>query len=264
MDSQIEECCAVVMDTLADYGPQRLGVRRHRGVSYSEIAEAARLCLYARWSPVPVPAGRLSDVIYSDRVICGLRGFEIRGAGGSSFGLMFGLLDYIERVPPRLLDPLLAMRGRWVMVNSFHCLTRGRVADRLGLRERQMRNAEDRAVSLTEGLGDAMDEVSSGRGLMGDHHFLIAVHVDRHADLDAAASRMRAALVNAGIPITAESWGCEAAFWSQVPGGSAWLRARHGAISGYNFASFSSLSGEPSGGGRGHWGAPILRLCTAP
>lgn len=260
---QVEDRVAVVLDTLPDYAPRRLGVRHRGGVPFSEIGEALRLILYGRWAPVPVPAGRLADAIYADRLICGLRGFEVRGAGASSYGVLFGLLDYVERAPPRLLDPLLAMPGRFVMTNSFAFLSRGKVTESLGLLQRQMANSNDRAVSLAGGLGDAMDEVASGRGLMGDHHFSVAAHVDRHEDLPAAASRMGALLVNCGLPVATESWGCEPALWAQLPGSPAWLRTRHGPISGYNFAAFSSLSGEPKGGGRGEWGAPVLRLRTA-
>jgi type IV secretion system protein VirB4 len=108
-----------------------------------------------------------------------------------------------------------------------------------------------------------MDDVASGRGLMGDHHFSVAVHVDGLAELPIAARRMNALLVNCGLSVAPERWGCEPAVFAQVPGSPAWAKARHGSISGYNFASFSSLSGEPEGGGRGRWGAPVLRLRTA-
>ena len=44
-------------------------------------------------------------------------------------------------------------------------------------------------IRLAEGLAEAMDEVASGRGLMGDHHFSVAVHVDRHEGLPGAARK---------------------------------------------------------------------------
>lgn len=263
LERQVEDRCAILLDALPDYRPRRLATRGARGMEWSEIGEALRLVLYGRWQPVAVPAGRLADVVYTEQIIAGLRGFEVLGAGSSRFGMVFGQTEYVENAPPRMLDPLLAAPLRFVMTNSYAFQSRGKVMDTLGPRVRQMLNAADRAVSLATGLGDAMDDVASGRSLHGDHHFSVAVHVDDLAELPAAARRMGALLVNCGLAVAPERWGCEPAVFAQVPGSPAWLKARHGGISGYNFASFSSLCGEPAGGGREKWGPPVLRLRTA-
>lgn len=268
---QVEDRCKMVERALADYQPRRLGVRVQAGIRFSEIAEAMRLVLYGRWQPVPMTDGPLAGAIYSDRVICGLRGFQIDDPAGPTLGVIFGLREYPEKATPRLLDALLGTASRLVMTNSFRFMTRAQVTGKLSLRETQMQNAQDRATSLQDGLAAAMDEVASGRGIMGDHHWSVTVHVDGTAGdhqenlrrLTRAASDMRALLVNAGLAVTPEALGCEAAFWAQSPGSPKWLRARHGPISAYNFASFSSLGGTPRGGGKGHWGAPILRFRTS-
>ncbi|CAH2606360.1 Type IV secretion system protein VirB4 (plasmid) [Rhodovastum atsumiense] len=260
---QIEERCALIVDALRDYAPRRLGTRCQRGIVYSEIAEALRLILYGRWAPVPMPAGPLAAAIYSDRIICGLRGFEIRGAGRSTYGMAFGLLDYPEKTPPWLMDGLRAGRDRLVVTNSFRFQARGSVTERLGLRGRQMANAQDPAISLAEGLDEARDEAASGRGIFGDHHFSAVVHVDTPEALPAAASRTQALLLACGLATTPETLGCEAAVWAQLPDSPAWLRARYGMISGHNFLSFSPCGNDPRGGGRGPWGEPILRLRCA-
>lgn len=259
---QLEDRCATVLRALPDYGPRRLALRRERGIAFSEIAEALRLILYARWCPVPLPAGRLAGAIYTDRTLCDRGGVEIQAPAGATFARSFGFRDYPEKVPPQALDGLAAFGGRMVMTNSFRFLTRASVTDRFGLRETQMQNAGDRATSLIEGLGNVMDDVASGRAVMGDHHWCVTVHADSHAELLAAAGEMRSVLVNAGIAATPEGWGSEAAFWGQVPGAPAWLHCRHGAITGYNLVSLSPMAGFPRGGGRGHWGAPLLRLRT--
>lgn len=259
---QLDDLCAVVARALPDYGPRRLGVRRARGIAFSEIGEAMRLVLYARWLPVPMPSGKLSSAIYTDRVLCDRGGVEIQAPDCTTFARSFGFRDYPENLPPQAMDAVAAYGGRMVLTNSFAFMSRASVTDKFGLRETQMVNAGDRATSLIEGLGDLMDDVASGRVVMGDHHWSVTVHADTFPALQSAAGEMRSLLVNAGIAATPESWGSEAAFWAQVPSAPAWLRSRHGAISGYNFASLSPLAGFPRGGGRGHWRAPILRLRT--
>jgi type IV secretion system protein VirB4 len=259
----LEDRCATVLRSLSDYSPRRLGIRRERGIAYSEIAEAMRLALYARWEPVPVPDGKLAGAIYSDRVLCDRGGIEIQRADGVSFALPFGFRDYSEKLPPWALDPVGNYAGRMVMTNSFSFLTRASINDRFGLRETQMVNAGDRATSLIEGLGDMMDDVSSGRVVSGDHHWSLTIHAETYPEIKRRAGEMKSLLIEAGLSCTPESLGSEPAYYAQVPGAPDYLRCRHGVISGYNFASFSSLMGYPKGGGRGHWGDAVLRLRTS-
>jgi type IV secretion system protein VirB4 len=93
---RLEDRVSAVLAALP--GARRLGLRVTGDVAYSEIAEAHRLALYARWMPVPLVApGRLGASIYSDRVVCGISGFEMHlPGGGRTYGTMQGF-----RVCPR-------------------------------------------------------------------------------------------------------------------------------------------------------------------
>jgi type IV secretion system protein VirB4 len=260
---QLEEKAASVLSMLREYHPVRLGIRMSGGVPFSEIGEAMRLVLYGRWHPVPLTTGPLAGAIYTDRVICGMRGFEVLSPGGSSFGLLFGLRDYPEIAKPAILDGLLAAMTRLVITNSFHYRSAAAASDRMALQQRRMMNAGDRAVSLAEGLDDAIDDLQSGRAIVGDHHWSLSVHAESMAQLDRAAGEIRAILANtSNLAAAPEAVGCFPAYWAQVPGAPAVVRARHGNVSGFNFCSFSSLCGFPSGSKRPHWGHAVLRLIT--
>ena len=134
----------------------------------------------------------------------------------------------------------------------------------MALQQRRMMNIGDRAHSLTEGLDEAIDDVQSGRNIMGDHHFSLAVHADSMEALDEAAGEIKGILANtSNLSVSPESLGCFPAYWAQVPGAPGAVRARHGDISGWNFRSFSSLGGFPRGGGKVRWGKACIRLITA-
>ena len=261
---QLRERLLTVRAILKDYGPVPLGLRRQGGAAFSEIGEALRLILYGRWAPVPLTRGPLTGAIYTERVICGTRGFEILTPGGSSYGVIWGLRDYPEVTKPWMLDGLLSATCRLVMTNSFFFRTATAAADRMALTQRRMQSANDRAVSLVGGLDAAIDDVQSGRKIMGDHHWSLAVHADTLEELEAAAGEIRRILADgSNLAAVPEALGCFPAFWAQVPGCSSAVRARHGDISGFNFVSFSSLSGFPRGGGRMRWGRAPIRLITA-
>lgn len=256
---QLEEKAASVLSMLREYHPVRLGIRTSGGVPFSEIGEAMRLVLYGRWHPVPVTIGPLAGAIYTDRVICGMRGFEVLSPGGSSFGLR----DYPEIAKPAILDGLLAAMTRLVMTNSFHYRSAAAASDRMALQQRRMMNAGDRAVSLTKGLDETIDDVQSGRAIVGNHHWSLAIHADSMAQLDRAAGEIRAIPANtSNLAAAPEAVGCFPAYWAQVPGAPAVVRVRHGNISSFNFCSFSSLCGFPAGSKSPHWGHAVLRLIT--
>ena len=259
---QANERARTLLAMLREYNPKRLGVRIRHGVPHSEIGEAVRMVLYGRWQPVPMTLGTMAGAIYADRTVCGQRGFEILHPGKSTFGIMFGFRDYPEIARPDILDKLLTSRCRLVMTNSFVYRSAGAASDRMSLKQRRMTNAGDRAVSLHEGLHEAMDDVQSGRSVMGDHHWSLAVHADSIQELHKATGEVKSLLTNTSVIATTEALGTFPAYWSQVPGSPEIIRGRHGDIKLVNFCSFSSLGGFPRGTTRPHWGRPTIRLRT--
>lgn len=261
---QLEEKVAAVRRSLRAYGPRRLGRRWHLGAPFSEIGEAMRLILYGRWSPVPEQRGTLASAIYTDRVVCGMGGFEVRAPEGSSFGVILGLRDYPELARPWILDGLLTTRARVVMTNRFAFEYSSKATRRMALTQRRMKAGLDRAQSLADGLTDAMDDVESGRVVMGDHHWSLAIHADSEQELAEAVSEVKGILTQtsnlAAIP---EALGCFPAYWTQVPGAPAAALGRHGGIYGINFLSLSSGLGFPTGSARPNWGQPLFRMVTA-
>jgi type IV secretion system protein VirB4 len=262
LTAQVEEKMATLVAMLREYNPQRLGVRLQGGIAYSEISEAIRLVLYGRWQPVPMAHGHMASSIYTDRVICGMRGFEVASPEGSTFGLMLGLKEYPEVVRPDILDGLLKTRHRVVMTNSFRYRSASAASRRMSLRQRRMANAGDRAESLREGLDEAIDDVQSGRSIMGDHQVSIAVHADSIAEVNAAVGEIKNE-IGKTLSVIHEDVGCFPAYWSQVPGASEATKARHGDVKLMNFCSFSSLGGFPKGDRSPHWDRPTIRFVTS-
>jgi type IV secretion system protein VirB4 len=242
--------------------PVRLGLREAGGVLFSEIAEALRLFLTAHVLPVPMVSGSLGGSIYTDRVICGRRGFEVRSPGRPSFGSMLGFKEYPDRTRPGMLNDLLAAECRVVLTNSFRFHSRAAATGSLARKQAQMANAGDRALSQMEALHEAMDDVASNQATMGSHHVSVALHADSLPELERRTGEIRASLTNAGVSVAVEDLGTEAAYWAQLPGNAAW-RTRPGDISSRNFVGFSSLDGYPQGGPSPEWGAPLLRLLTS-
>ena len=212
---------------------------------------------------MPLTLGPLAGSIYTDRVICGMRGFEVvRPGRASTYGIMMGFREYPEVVPPDILDGILKSPYRLVMTNSFRYRTAGQAASRIKRRQRMMFNAGDDTPSLQEGMYEVLDDIQSGREIMGDHQWSLAIHADTLDQVGDAASEI-SDLISGRISLTPEAAGCFAAYWSQVPGRSEACESRHGDVKLMNFCSFSALVGFPKGDDKPHWDRPTVRFITS-
>src|SRR3546814_8631359 len=92
-------------------------------------------------------------------------------------------------------------------------LGRAAASERFRLRQKQMENADDRAVSQMLDLVDAADDLMSNRFVLGDHHFTLAVYSDSLKSLRDNMSIARAALADTGMVAAREGAALEAAYW---------------------------------------------------
>lgn len=268
--ARLEDRVRAILSAMRPYGVHRLGVRIAGGVAFSEIAEAHHLVLYAAWEPVPMVAGgSLGASIYTTRIVCGGAMFRCEKPGIPDacshlrpHGVMIGFRVYPTPWRVGMFDALIGLPCRFTVTNSILFKSRARSADQLAGRQRHMRTAGDRAVSLAEELDDAMDAVERGEHVRGEHHWSLAIHVDRLADLEEAASTARARLSDAGAVTTTEDAGLEGSLYTQVPGAPDYLRARAGTISSVAMAAFSSFHAHARGDATHHWDRPIYRLRT--
>jgi type IV secretion system protein VirB4 len=258
---ELEDRWIILANGLEGFRVRRMGVVERDGIAFSEIAEALRLVITARPLPVPIISGHLGDSIYTDRVICGRRGIEIRAPDNSLFGTIFSFREYPAKTRPGMLNTLLSVPFPVVLSQSFAFVTRAQAQDRLSLKSAQMLGAQDKALSQIAGLDEAADALASNEFVMGAHHLSLAVYGRSLAEVEERAGLARGRLADAGAVVVEERLGLEAAFWSQLPGNLEW-RTRPGAINSRNFSGLSSFDNFPAGEKAGHWGAPIARFRT--
>jgi type IV secretion system protein VirB4 len=258
---ELEDQWFILANGLEGFRPRRLSVYEQDGVIFSEVAEALRLIITGRHLRVPIVSGHLGDSIYTDRVICGRRGVEIRAPDKSIFGTIFSFREYPAKTRAGMLNTLLSAPFPLVLAQSFAFVTRAQAQDKLSLKSAQMVSAQDKATSQISGLEEAADALASNEFVMGVHHLSLAVYGASLSEVEDRAGRARGRLADSGAVVVEERLGLEAAFWSQLPGNVEW-RTRPGAISSRNFAGLSSFDNFPSGQETGHWGGAIARFRT--
>ncbi len=243
--------------------PRRLAIYGYNGLKFSETMEVAEMVMTGRHRRVPIIRGHLGSALYRQRVIFGGETVEVRDADRSAFGGIFGIREYPAFTTPRQFESLLAVDFGFVLTQSFTFLGRAAASERFRLRQKQMENADDRAVSQMLDLEDAADDLMSNRFVLGDHHFTLAVYSDSLKGLRDNMSIARAALADTGMVAAREGAALEAAYWSQLVGNFQW-RARPAPITSLNFAAFSPFHTYPAGLATGnHWGDAIALMKTS-
>lgn len=257
----LEDLWHLVAGALEAYGLRRLGIREKQDVLFTEVGEALRLIMTGRFTPVPVVSGSLGASIYTDRVICGKRGLEIRTPKDSYVGSIYSFREYPATTRPGMLNVLLSLDFPLVLTQSFSFLTRSQAHSKLSLKSSQMLSSGDKAVTQISRLSEAEDALASNEFVMGAHHLSFCIYANDLNSLADRGARARTRLADAGAVVVQEGIGMEAAYWSQLPGNYKW-RTRPGAITSRNFAGLVSFENFPEGSGSGHWGNAIARFRT--
>lgn len=260
---KLEDATRDLKTALAAYGPRRLGLEERAGLLFSQPAEFLHELVSGENLPIPLVDGPIGPTLYTNRLIFGREVVEIRGPGRSTFVGMFGLKEYPAVTKPGLLDGLLSAPMELVVAQSFAFLGKAEAKTVLTRKQNQLLSANDPAASQVAGLDTALDDLESGRFVMGEHHLSLLVRADDPRHLAEMMARGRRILAEAGAVVAREDLGLEAAYWAQLPGQFRY-RARAGAITSRNFAALSPFHTFPTGRADGtHWGAAVACLKTA-
>lgn len=170
--------------------------------------------------------------------------FDIDNGTTRRFGAIFGVKAWPSKSLPTVLDAL-ELPYDIVVTNSFTPIRNNEAEEKIARTARQMGATEDAAQSLRAGLYDLLDDIASGRGVLGKHQLTVMVTAASEQALEEAASEVWRAGQESGATLVRESFAARAMFFSQAPGN--W-RYRHRAAltTSTNFADFAAFhAGAP-------------------
>lgn len=251
-----------VMAALTRYNPRVLSLYEHEGLHYSELMEFLRLIGTVDEMRMPLVDGPVGGAVYLDRVLFGRETLEIRQVGSSKLGGILGVKEYPASTKPGMLNSILSAPFECVLAQSFAIMSKADAKSRFALKQGQMINSNDRALSQIHDLDAAMDDLESNRFVVGEHHLNIMILADDAQRLNDNMSFGRRLLAESGMVSAREDLAIEAAYWSLFPGLFA-QRPRSGAITSKNFSALSGFHSYPAGDSQSVWGAPVALLKTA-
>lgn len=261
-----EKLRQTVEASLDRYEARSLGLYERNGRTYSQVLEFLSYLIDGQRQFVPLTRAPVREVLGTCRPSFGMETLELRRVTETSVGAMLGIKEYATPSTPGLFNAVLSAPFPLVLTQSFSFLSRAAAQGLLLRQHNRLLNSGDFSVSQAEELTGALDALTSGEFIMGDHHFTLLVLSDASRDIgeEATAERLRVLadrialardlLADAGLVVAREDLALEAAYWAQLPGNFA-LRPRKAPITSRNFAGMASLHNFPSGRAAGyHWG----------
>lgn len=259
----LQEIVDTALAGLDRYEPEVLGCYEHNGIMFSEVREFLAFLIDGEWRRQPLTWAEMADNLATARPMFGKGGLlALKGPTRTQYGAILTIQDYAPITCPGLMNELLRMPFEFVLSQSFTFLSRPVALARMKRQHARMTNAGDVATSQVDAIEDAMDDLMSGRIVMGVHNFVLLIRADEQKALADHIGDAGKAISDAGIKWAREDIGIVGAFYAQLPGNFE-FRVSVGDISSRNFAGFSSFHNFPIGHIRhNQWGHAVTAFRT--
>jgi type IV secretion system protein VirB4 len=257
--NRLGEICDLLQAQLAGFGLRRLGYVRRGQAVFDEIAEAVVFTMTGVMRPIGATTGRVGHAMFSEALRFRRRHLEIDGAGEPSGAVMFAFKEYPATTWPGMFHGLATAPYRSTLAQSYRFLSNAAGMGAVGRKQHKMLAAGDKALSQSEALTLAADELLSRKWVLGDHSLVLVAFADSRRSLTEVGNAAWRDLASCGLVATRMTHALPAAYLSMLPGGSFW-RPRPGFVKSANFAAFAPLYNWPAGPERGHWPGPPVAV----
>lgn len=261
---RLTDILRIVDTSLRVYRARRLALYEHDERLYSEPLEVLSYLINGKWQKVLAPRARISDTLCKSRLIFHKETTEVRRFADVEYQASIGIKEYPEQSETGLLNILLTQPCELVISQSFAMLSRSAAINMMQKNRRRMVNAGDLSETQIDEIDEALDDLASGRIIMGDHQLTVTVKSNDPNKLDDLLAETWASVQDAvpGAALAREDLALEAAFWAQLPGNFKY-RPRPSPITSRNFVGFSSLHNYPVGRRSGNqWGPAVMMFRT--
>lgn len=276
-EEALEECQKLqqhVSASLSRYDPEPLGIYQQGAYCFSSLLEYFGLLINGEWQRVPLPRSPLNEVLATTRLLFGSEAMEYRTTTETRVAAFLGIKEYPTPSIVGMFNPLMSVPFSFVLTQSFTFINKAVAQNLLGHQYNRMVNVGDLAISQSEELKTALDQLSSNEFVMGDHHFSLQVQADvfegvkeaenlsRLRELNNNVALAKTILGDTGMTVAREDLAIEAAFWAQLPGNFA-MRPRLSPITSRNFSAMAPFHNFPVGRATGnHWGDAMAVLVS--
>jgi type IV secretion system protein VirB4 len=257
--NRLTEICDLLQAQLGTFGLRRLGYVRRGRVIFDEIAEAIVVAMTGAWRPIGATTGRMGHAMFSETLRFQRKHVEIHGAGDPAYAAIYAFKEYPAITWPGMFHGLATAPYRCTLMQSYRFLSNAAGIGVVGRKQNKMLAAGDKALSQSEALTEAADELLSRKWVLGDHSLVLIAFADSPRAIAEVGNAAWRDLAACGLVATRMTHALQAAYLSMLPGGGFW-RPRPGFVKSSNFVAFAPLYNWPAGAERGHWPGPPIAI----
>lgn len=232
------------------------------GAKCSEVLEFLNYLLTGDWQKVRIPRGPLDTYLGNAYVFVGNETLLIRSCTRDRYAQMIDFKDYPDRTEPGILNKVMLEKTEYVITQSFSFLGKMDGKKFLEKQRNQLKASEDGSATQMAEMDVAIDQLVTGRFLLGEYHFSMMVFGNTPELLGVATAKMLNIFKEDGFLPVKVSTALDAAFYAQLP--CNWqYRPRLARLTSLNFAGLSPLHNFPHGKRDGNpWGQAVMLLKT--
>lgn len=260
---ELHEMAQAAMVSLGDYSPERLGIFEQNGLRCSTVLSFLSYLINGEYRTIRVPDGDLATHLPYKRIIFGTDAYETRGTADTRVSAILAVKSYPDSTAHDMMDRFLTVPVEMIICQSFIFSDMPPAMAAMKEQRRRMEQVSDDAESQIAEIGDALDDLASGRIAYGYHHLTIQVKAPTLRELENHCLPLVSNTLMSTTAIAVREDLCmEASHWAQLPGNFKYI-PRPSMISSANFASFASLHNYGCGTLVGnHWGHAVTMLET--
>jgi len=260
LNERLDSVADMALANLNRHNARRLATFEESGIIFSEVLAFYSRIINGQYTKVAVPKGKATYSVVNSRLSFGVQQYEVRGVAQSEVGAMLGVADYqVEFTEPGHLNVVMTLPFPVVVTQSFAVFPRNQAVEGLKKQQRLLDNAKDPSESQIAGISEALDDVTAGRVVYGEHHLTLDVRAGTPAKLNERLAAAQASLSEVGLQVVREDECLEAAWFAQLPGNFRY-RPRPAPISSSNLIGFSSFHNYSIGRFDGNQWGPALTM----
>ena len=215
--SRLNEICDLLQAQLGLFGLRRLGYVRRGRVIFDEIAEAIVFAMTGAWRQIGATTGRMGHAMFSEALRFRRKHLEIHGAGDPAYAAMYAFKEYPATTWPGMFHGLAVAPYRCTLMQSYRFLSNAAGMGAVGRKQNKMLAAGDKALSQSEALTTAADELMSRKWVLGDHSLVLIAFADSPRAIAEVGNAAWRDLAACGLVATRMTHALQAAYLSMLP-----------------------------------------------
>ncbi len=258
----LNEVIEQLVSSLSGYSVNVLGTYTHCDKLFSRQLEFYAFLINKEWARIPVLNTHFNSYMALNKVLFSNTHGEIKTPLKSTIFAVLDIKEYDEYTNPEQLNEFLSVPFELTITQSFNCMPKRKSTELLRIQKQHLISAKDYANSQIEDLDEALDDIQSGRLVLGEHHCNIFIYGDNQSQVDKSCAQAKELLADMGFVPKLVSPSLECAYFASLPANILY-RLRPAPITSQNFACFANFHNHFLGkADKNPWGQAVTLFET--